>query len=358
MFESLSDRLSGILDKLTRRGALSAALKEFRETGRSDALYDLDPGLAHQMHDTARQREAALEAAAQKRANELADAETEHQRAIELEQIKGGKPTDDMREYDAAVEGGFEGSFSDYQVQLRQAGRANTSLTVDQRGEGEYSKVLGKGLAEQHLAESQRGRLAAANLDRVQAMRVALTSQDEGVLQGAEAGFKRWLGNFGINVDGGPQEMMVSLRESMIPALHTTPGPMTDADARMYRAVLPRLVNTREGNMLIMDMMEAANRYDLEVSKIAQARMDGDINNAEYNKQIAALGSPVENFTKKIAEFREASPEFKNAVRLIDSRKHLLNDEEYDNAISAIRSGAPPKKVMQRILEERNGRGG
>ena len=94
-------------------------------------------------------------------------------------------------------------------------------------------------------------------------------------------------------------------------------------------------------------------RYDAEVGRIAQQRLTGKISDDEYYDQISALGSPQKLFMSRLRDFRESSPEFQQAVQMLDANRQLVNDAEYKAAIDAIREGADPQAVIGRIRSRR-----
>ena len=327
------------------RDQLAQALIGVQNGGSADALARLEPRIYMQVQ----QQQAAQQAHEAELARQEAIREQERQEWYNREAYKQANParTDDQREYQQAQEQGYVGTFAEYQKEMKAAGRSVVS--IDQRGEGAYAKTAGEGLAKQNLEEATRGRDAGQTLDRISTMRASIAQMDD---QGAVAGIQRLLGERGIHVgpDVPEQELMVSLREAMIPGLHVTPGPMTDSDARMYRMVLPRLLNTKEGNMLILDMMEGAARYDAEVGRIARQRLSGATTDDEYYDQIEALGSPQKLFVSRIREFREASPEFQQSIQMLETNRDLfLDQEEYSSAIDAIRQGADPGEIIREL---------
>jgi len=62
---------------------------------------------------------------------------------LELEQMRNPQPdmTDDMREYEYAVSQGFQGSFQDFMVQMRQAGATQNNVSVS-TGAGEQDRYI------------------------------------------------------------------------------------------------------------------------------------------------------------------------------------------------------------------------
>ena len=77
---------------------------------------------------TAGDRAYALGIAGTKRKQALADQKSEQAYAKEMANIAAGKPTSAWKNYQAAAKNGFPGSFYDYQMELKKAGSARTTI--------------------------------------------------------------------------------------------------------------------------------------------------------------------------------------------------------------------------------------
>ena len=96
----------------------------------------------------------------------------------------------------------------------------------------------------------------------------------ESLLAGADTGavgyFKNLAGNFGIETDGlGDIQAAVALINSMVPEQRQEgSGPMSDADLALFKTSMPRLINTRAGNALIIQTMREMALYDQQTLEI------------------------------------------------------------------------------------------
>lgn len=109
--------------------------------------------------------------------------------------LREGKPAVPaaVQEYAIARQQGYQGSFLDYQKELKAAGRNVTSVNVDAKGEAEFSKELGKIDAKTvgDAAASRQGAVtmlkAVNELDRL---------DNAGLISGSFAGGRVGLSNF------------------------------------------------------------------------------------------------------------------------------------------------------------------
>ena len=73
---------------------------------------------------------------------------------------------------------------------------------------------------------------------------------------------------------------------------------MSDADLALFKQSLPRLINTREGNNMIINTLRGIQLYSIKQAEIANAVANREITMAEGRKQLMALENPLEVFRK------------------------------------------------------------
>ena len=204
---------------------------------------------------------------------------------------KPSTPTDDMREYDAAVAQGYEGTIQDWIVGNKKAG-ATTINTGD--GSSEYNKALDKKYAESFMtiqdgAQSARGKLATLGAlsqalkesgDTGYGGETILTLQQAGRLFGVEIG------------DVGPKEAARALGNQLALQLRNPsggagmPGAMSDKDREFLVASVPGLTKTPEGNAKLVDFMTRVEERSIQVAEQAQQYQErnGQIDNGFYRE--------------------------------------------------------------------------
>lgn len=202
------------------------------------------------------------------------------------------KPTDDMREYEYAKSQGFQGSFVDFQLAQKKAGA--TSITTN-LGEGDkFYENLDKKNAETFAAMSDAGiqaRAKTAQIDRLQGLM-------ENSPQGWQGALKQAAGEWGIATEGlSDIQGATALLEKMVPEQRAPgSGPMSDADIKMFRASLPRVLNQPGGNQLIFDTLRGIAQYETQMGEIADKVADRVISPAEGRRMIREMKNPLENF--------------------------------------------------------------
>ncbi|UXT59633.1 hypothetical protein FY134_18215 [Agrobacterium fabrum] len=71
---------------------------------------------------------------------------------------------------------------------------------------------------------------------------------------------------------------------------------MSDADIKMFRASLPRVLNQPGGNQLIFQTMRGIAQYEMQMGEIADQVADRTIKPAEGRKMIRELKNPLADF--------------------------------------------------------------
>ena len=202
------------------------------------------------------------------------------------------RPTDDMREYEAAKAQGFAGTLQDWILSQKKAGAASTTVNM---GEGDkFYENLDKKNAETFAALSDAGMQARAKLAKVGRLGELLATSPQGPI----AALKQAAGEWGINTEGlSDIQAASSIIESLVPQQRAPgSGPMSDADIAMYRASLPRLINQPGGNQVIISTLTGIAQYEAQMGEIADMVADRAITPAEGRKRIRELKNPLEGF--------------------------------------------------------------
>ena len=122
------------------------------------------------------------------------------------------------------------------------------------------------------------------------------------VQTGGVAAAKELLGRVGIESEGLPQiQLYNSLVSKLVPQQRPPgSGVMSDADLALYRDSLPKLINSQEGNELIIESMKGINSYLQEEAKIAQLFLQRKIDAAQANGMMMNLKNPLDGFQEKL----------------------------------------------------------
>lgn len=201
--------------------------------------------------------------------------------------------------YDMARQQGFQGSFLDYQKELKKAGAS--SVNVETKQEGEYEKTRGKALGEQFGKIMQDAQDATSRIGQLNSIDALLSNPDVYTGTGAQAinAVKRFGQSFlGMDVAGVADadaarrisaEMALSLKSDL-------PGPLSNSDREFLQELPPNIGDTAEGRKLLVELMKAKEYRKIEIARIAR----------EYRAQ--NQGRLDDGFYDTLAQYNEANP--------------------------------------------------
>jgi hypothetical protein len=188
-----------------------------------------------------------------------------------------------------------EGGGVDPAQLANQAAGRSPGVNINLPGEGPQETAFMK----------EAGSLEAKNFGSIVEMgqtarrnRVTLDTLDvtaAAVPGGLEAVIKSELGNYGIPTEGLTEiQATEALINQLVPAQRPPgSGPMSDRDLALFKASLPRLIQTAEGRTTIINNMKAVNNYVIQEGEIASRVLSGEITPQEGRAQLDALGNPL-----------------------------------------------------------------
>jgi flagellar protein FlgJ len=183
-------------------------------------------------------------------------------------------------------------AYVDTQERLRRAGASSVSVDM---GTGPQENAFMK----------KAGELEAGNFGSLVEMgqtsrrnRVILDQLDTeaaAIPGGLEAVAKNALGNLGIPVEGLSEiQATEALINQLVPAQRQPgSGPMSDRDLALFKASLPRLIQTAEGKTRILTNMKAINDYVISEGEIGSRVLSGEITPEQGRAEMQALGNPL-----------------------------------------------------------------
>ncbi|MEX0329268.1 MAG: hypothetical protein AB3N07_11145 [Ruegeria sp.] len=145
---------------------------------------------------------------------------------------------------------------------------------------------------------TDQGSQASAELGQINVISDLLNT---GVGGTADA-WKSWAQNsLGINVAGGNVEALNAAISKLVP-LQRPPGSgqMSDRDLQLFRESLPQLVNSPEGNRIIVDTMRGLAEHKRKMGEIASQAMLGQVSREDALEQIYALPDPLAGLSARI----------------------------------------------------------
>jgi hypothetical protein len=178
---------------------------------------------------------------------------------------------------------------------LKQAGATN--VTVNNAGEREFEKKVGGAQADMFAEIAKDGIAAKSDLASIGELSANLAKTPGGVVGGLQQFALSW----GVQLGQGATEAQAAnaIISKLVPSQRPPgSGPMSDRDVLMFKDSLPKLVNTREGNALIVSTMKAMAEYRIQQANIASAAMAGELGRAEATQLLNNLPNPLEAFKK------------------------------------------------------------
>jgi hypothetical protein len=184
---------------------------------------------------------------------------------------------------------------------------ASTAISVDTKGETEFAKVTGKALGEHFVESLKEGQGAGNDLETITELR----SRSAKVGTGASAVVQEALGRFGIRTEGLSEVQAYAALINRLTPQQRVPGTgaTSDFDARMFRDSLPRLMNTPEGNALILDTMERLAKNKMDRAEIAGQVIAGTITPKEGVAKMMDLQREARANSDRVKEHLEGKQE-------------------------------------------------
>ncbi len=188
------------------------------------------------------------------------------------------------------IESGPEG------MRATRIGGDGTTVTVNNAGQDAFSTETGKLIAQETTAIVQQGAAAQRNLGLITTLETALAASP----QGFAGALTQIAGQLGIKADGVSQvELADAIISQLVPQQRPPgSGTMSDADLALFRASLPNLMNTPQGNAMIIQTMRAVAEYDVKRGEIADRLRRQQITQDQAAAEYAALGNPLAAFVE------------------------------------------------------------
>lgn len=192
------------------------------------------------------------------------------------------KPTDDMREYEAARAQGFQGSLQDWIVGNRKAGATNVNVNTGEPGDVKLRESLDKAEGDQWAAYKQTATTSGSSQQDFAILDELINIAPQGPITGrlAEA-FP------GVSTAG---DAFQSIVKRIAPTLRA-PGSGSTSDIEydgMLRS-LPALRNNPDANRLINQIMKEKATINVHRGDIITQYQTGSISAADARRQLSEL---------------------------------------------------------------------
>jgi hypothetical protein len=184
----------------------------------------------------------------------------------------------------------------DPQAAMERAFGAGGTTVTNNLGPSEsaFSQETGKIIAQEADSVAQQGAAAQRSMGQLNTLEQALLNSPAG----AGGAIANMAANIGIKTEGVENlELANAIISQLVPSQRPPgSGVMSDADLALFKASLPRLINTREGNQLIIDTMRNIAQYDMQRGEIARGMQLGQITPDVAFTRYNELGNPLSAF--------------------------------------------------------------
>ncbi len=167
--------------------------------------------------------------------------------------------------------------------------KSGTSINLG--GEGKFEDQLGKGQANFYMKMAEEGVNSTATLGQINVIQALLNNTDTGAAA-AWGSFAQQ--KFGLPTSTSAAEALNAQINQLVPAQRPPgSGTMSDHDLALFKASLPQLINTPEGNQIILATMRGMAEHKRKLGNIANAVMLGDLDRRVALKQMQELPDPM-----------------------------------------------------------------
>jgi len=171
-------------------------------------------------------------------------------------------------------------------------------LAEGDTGEKKFRETMGKEQADYIVATGKDGDAAAQDIQTIGELR----KLGDRIGTGGGAVIRQRLGEFGIKFKGSDDiEAYTALLNRLTPQQRVPgSGATSDFDAKMFRDSLPRLINTPEGNKLVLDTMERLAQNRMARADIANKVQTGELSRQDGMKQLSQLQADARKLSESV----------------------------------------------------------
>ena len=172
---------------------------------------------------------------------------------------------------------------------------------VDTGGGSKLFETLDKKQGEMFSSLIDQGTQAPTKIALVDEVERILA--DQNTPEGFEAAFKYAAGQYGVKTEGlDALQSVQAIINRMVPAQRQPgSGPMSDADLALFQQSLPQLINTREGNLIIVRTLRGIAQYEAAQGQIAAAVANRELTPKQARQALAELENPLQIFRENVA---------------------------------------------------------
>lgn len=191
----------------------------------------------------------------------------------------------------------------------KRLGGPSTNVSIDQRGETEFSKEAGKLTAKRYNDIIEEAPQAKQMLSDVKTLQTLGTQIGTGKEAQVKAALGPYAETLGISIDKLPEiQAYEAIVNRVAPSLRVKgSGAQSDYELKNFLKSLPSLGNTEEGNALAGRVMEGIYSNKLRAAEIGSAALNGEITRKEADKQLRELPDPMQEYREYVKKNPGAS---------------------------------------------------
>jgi hypothetical protein len=260
--------------------------------------------------DMYNQQQARAQAEAERARVEAQNRQTAE--ALNIDPRLGGvAPTNDQKDLAQANKQRREAGLpilrmDEYKLQKAKAGATSITNNAGAKADDAFGVETSKALAKRFDEMVGDGDVAAQNLELVTELRRLGGRIDFG----APAVAKGLLGRFGIKTEGiSDIEAFNTLINRLTPQQRLPgSGATSDFDAKMFKESLPQLMNTPEGNKLIIDTIEKVSQNRMARGEIAMRVQMGELDRKDGIAELRRLQAEARSMSDVVRDFGKKKP--------------------------------------------------
>jgi len=192
-------------------------------------------------------------------------------------ELDASKLPDPVRQYLFSKSQGYNGSFMEYQMELKKAGA--TAITNNMRGENAEAAAIGKAAGERAAETMKTAGAATKSLANVSRIEALLNQVSQGKLEPARMTVSAWAKSLGLNNDaaealgldpkgvGSAQALQALINESVVGKIGSGGFPannFSDADREFLVGIFPQLGNDPRANQILIETAKRVYQTDRE----------------------------------------------------------------------------------------------
>jgi len=224
------------------------------------------------------------------------------------------KPTDEIREFEYSQR---HPGFKDYKTDLKRAGAIQNQVTIDQKGEGEFSKEAGKLQAKRFNELAEDGPTAKQMVSDIETLRTLGAQVGTGKGAALMAQFGPYAKAIGVDLNGLDEvQAYEAIVNRVAPALRVKgSGAQSDYELKNFLKSLPSLGNTPGGNELTSQVLQGLYENKRRAAEIGAAALNGKISRPDAEKALNDLPDPMAGYRDFIKRTKPAAAKAQQDIR-------------------------------------------